>query len=92
MTFWWQDARGIYCLMTFLNERRCITIFATWRINGDWQRIHEQLRQWVRAIEDRHPSPSAAILDSQSVETATMIHPEVGYDGGKKTKGRKRHL
>ena len=78
--------------MTFLNERRCITIFATWRINGDWQRIHEQLRQWVRAIEDRHPSPSAAILDSQSVETATMIHPEVGYDGGKKTKGRKRHL
>lgn len=53
---------------------------------------HEQLRQWVRAIEDRHPSPSAAILDSQSVETATMIHPEVGYDGGKKTKGRKRHL
>jgi hypothetical protein len=28
----------------------------------------------VRAIEDRHPSPSAAILDSQSVETATMIH------------------
>ncbi|NJO99225.1 MAG: IS5 family transposase, partial [Pleurocapsa sp. CRU_1_2] len=59
---------------------------------GDWQRIHEQLRQWVRTIEDRHPSPSAAILDSQSVETATMIHPEVGYDGGKKTKGRKRHL
>ena len=66
--------------------------FRQWRIDGDWQRIHEQLRQWVRAIEDRHPSPSAAILDSQSVETATMIHPEVGYDGGKKTKGRKRHL
>ncbi len=66
--------------------------FRQWRIDGDWQRIHEQLRQWVRAIEDRHPSPSAAILDSQSVKTATMIHPEVGYDGGKKTKGRKRHL
>ncbi len=66
--------------------------FRKWRIDGDWQRIHEQLRQWVRAIEDRHPSPSAAIVDSQSVETATMIHPQVGYDGGKKTKGRKRHL
>lgn len=66
--------------------------FRQWRIDGDWERIHEQLRQWVRAIEDRHPSPTAAILDSQSVETATMIHPEVGYDAGKKTKGRKRHL
>jgi hypothetical protein len=39
-------------------------------MSGDWEKIHEQLRQWVRAIEDRHPSPSAAILDSQSVETA----------------------
>ena len=52
--------------------------FRQWRIDGDWERIHEQLRQWVRGIEDRHPSPTAAILDSQSVETATMIHPEVG--------------
>ena len=34
--------------------------FRQWRIDGDWQRIHEQLRQWIRAIEDRHPSPSAA--------------------------------
>ena len=66
--------------------------FRQWRIDGDWQRIHERLRQWVRAIEDRHPNPSAAIEDSQSVETATMIHPEVGYDGGQKIKGRKRHL
>jgi putative transposase len=62
--------------------------FRQWRINGDWERIHEQLRQWVRAIEDRHPSPSAAVLDSQSVETATMIHQEVGYDAGKQVKGR----
>ena len=34
--------------------------FRQWRIDGDWQRIHEQLRQWVRAMEDRHPSPGAA--------------------------------
>jgi transposase len=39
--------------------------FRQWRIDGNWERIHEQLRKWVRAIEDRHPSPSAAILDSQ---------------------------
>lgn len=66
--------------------------FRQWRINGDWERIHERLRQWVRAIDDRHPSPSAAVLDSQSVETATMIHLDVGYDAGKQVKGRKRHL
>ncbi len=46
----------------------------------------------MRAIEDRHPSPSAAILDSQSVETATMIHYDVGYDAGKQIKGRKPHV
>lgn len=66
--------------------------FRQWRINGEWERIQEQLRQWVRAIDARHPSPSAAILDSQSVETATMIHLDVGYDAGKQVKGRKRHI
>ena len=66
--------------------------FRQWRIDGNWERIHEQLRKWVRAIEDRHPSPSAAVLDSQSIKTATMIHTEVGYDCAKQIKGRKRHL
>lgn len=28
--------------------------FRQWRKNGAWERIHEQLRQWVRAVEDRH--------------------------------------
>jgi putative transposase len=43
-------------------------------------------------MEEREPTPSAAVLDSQSVETATMVNTEVGYDGGKQVKGRKRHL
>ncbi|WP_414586739.1 IS5 family transposase [Scytonema sp. PCC 10023] len=42
--------------------------------------------------QDREPSPSEAIMDSQSVETATMVSQEVGYDSGKKIKGRKRHI
>lgn len=40
----------------------------------------------------REPSPSEAAVDSQSVETASMISHEVGYDAGKKIHGRKRHL
>ena len=43
-------------------------------------------------MEDRHPSPSAAVLDSQSVKRATMIHHDVGYDAAKQIKGRKRHV
>jgi putative transposase len=67
-------------------------IFASWRKDGTWQRIHERLRLWVRVSQDREPSPSEAIMDSQSVETATMVSQEVGYDSGKKIKGRKRHI
>ena len=36
--------------------------------------------------------PYYVAVDSQSVETATMIYREVGYDTGKKIHGRKRHL
>ena len=50
------------------------------------------LHQWSRVIEDREPSPSATILDSQSVKTATPSAVEVGYDAAKRLKGRKRHL
>ena len=50
------------------------------------------LRQLFRVGEACEASPSAAILDSQSVATATMIHTDVGFDANKKVKGRKRHL
>lgn len=66
--------------------------FRTWRKDGTWERIHHQLYQWVRVSESRDTSPSAAVLDSQSVETATMVSLAVGFDAGKKIKGRKRHL
>ncbi len=46
----------------------------------------------MRVAAGREPSPSEAAVDSQSVETATMISQEVGYDVGKKIHGRKRHL
>jgi len=50
-----------------------------------------ELRLWVPVSQNRESSPSEAIIDSQSVETATMVSKEVGYDSGKKIKGRKRH-
>lgn len=61
-------------------------------MDGTWQRVNHQLHQWVRVSEDRDSSPSAAILDSQSVKSATPAAIEVGYDAAKRVKGRKRHL
>lgn len=63
-----------------------------WRIDGTWVRIHDRLYSWTRVNNDRQPSPSEAIVDSQSVETASMVNQEVGYDGAKHVKGRKRHM
>lgn len=64
--------------------------FRKWRKDGSWQRIHDHLVQWVRVMEHRESSPSAASLDSQSVPTAVMVHEAVGFDSGKQIKGRKR--
>ena len=43
--------------------------FRHWREDGAWERIHEALRPKVREMEGREPTPSAAIIDSQSVKT-----------------------
>ena len=43
--------------------------FCRWRDNGTIQRVHNALREQVRANEGRETTPSAAIIDSQSVKT-----------------------
>lgn len=62
-----------------------------WRLNGTWEKINRLLRERVRQNAGREATPSAAIVDAQSVKT-TLVKGKRGFDAGKNVNGRKRHI
>lgn len=91
--FYWVRTGGAwrYLPHDFAPWQTVYGYFRRWRQQGLWQRIHDCLVKRVRVAAGRLPTPSAAILDSQSVKSADQAGPR-GYDAGKKIKGRKRHV
>jgi transposase len=43
--------------------------YRRFRLDGSWEKIHDHLREKVRVDAGKKPTPSAAIIDSQSVKT-----------------------
>jgi len=61
--------------------------YRRFRLDGSWRVIHDKLREKVRVQAGKKPTPSAAVLDSQSVKTSA---PSKG--GNTVTTRVKRHL
>jgi transposase len=74
----------------------CKTVYdyyAKWEADGTTEALHDLLRGRVRAAHTRAATPTAAIIDSQSVKTSCNVsEASQGIDAGKKIKGCKRHI
>ena len=89
--FSWVAFNGVCCPVPSLHGRQCIYVFHQWSKDHTLEWLNAHLRAHVRGSEGKRSRPTAAILDSQSVKSDPH-GGQVGYDAGKRIKGRKRHL
>ena len=65
--------------------------FRKWQATDTWLLVHQALHEQTRCDVGKEPSPTMAIIDTQSVKT-TELATIRGFDGHKRVKGRKRHV
>jgi len=80
-----------YLPCDFPHWKTVFHVFRRWTLDHTWDALNDALRKLVRKQHGKRSRPTAAILDSQSVKSDGH-GGEVGYDAGKRIKGRKRHL
>ena len=66
--------------------------FRKWAKNDTWLLMANELTMEHRLKVDKNPLPTVAIIDSQSVKNSATATEQIGFDGGKLIKGRKRFL
>lgn len=65
--------------------------FRDWSKDGTVREIQQYLYEFARIVDGRDPSPTVICVDAQSVKTG-KAGGDRGFDGGKRVKGRKRHI
>lgn len=66
--------------------------FRRWDSAAFWDQVHDLLRGLVRVQDGRSPEPTVGIIDSRTMRSSAQALDGIGYDGGKKMKGRKTHI
>src|SRR5215210_7348905 len=63
-----------------------------WTAAGCFEAIARDLRMLLREEAGRAPAPSAAVFDSQTLQSTPQSGARAGYDGAKRRKGSKVHV
>lgn len=63
-----------------------------WIVAGVFEAMVHDLRELLRMAQGRHPAPTAAIIDSRTLQSTPESGHRAGYDGAKRKKGSKIHI